>query len=197
ALLFDLRRNMTQRGFAQSTQTGYASWVSRFLISIGHTKLEDIAEAEVVAYMTGLKHSGRYKNATLAQAANSIRFLFRAMSKPCPEWVNNATDVERRVAPPTVLSGEQVAKVLAHLNGAHRVMAWLAYGAGLGLSEIVTLRVGSIFFRKQLVSFVSDDGTCRVNPLPKLMMPSLRAHIDWVVAQYELDSRAGYGYVGL
>lgn len=196
-LLDSTQRTMQVRDFSASTQKSYMTWARRFLAAVGHARLEDITESDVAVYMAELTRSGRYKTATLAQVRNAIRFLFRASLQPAPEWLDDATNVERRVAPPVILSGEEAAQVLAHLRGGHRLMAWLAYGAGLRLMEVVTLRVGDVSVRQRHVRIANEDGSSRINPLPKIMMPSLKSHLEWVEAQHELDCRAGYGYTVL
>ncbi|MBC8249638.1 MAG: tyrosine-type recombinase/integrase [Anaerolineales bacterium] len=52
---------------------------------------------------------------------------------------------------PTVLTKEEVRRVLGHLSRTHQLMAKLLYGSGLCLMECVRLRVKDIDFAQRAI----------------------------------------------
>ena len=64
-------------------------------------------------------------------------------------WLNNVERAKRPARLPVVLTATEVRAVLAHLEGRHRLMANLLYGAGLQLMECVRLRVKDLDFERR------------------------------------------------
>jgi integrase len=59
-------------------------------------------------------------------------------------WLEGLERARRPIRLPVVLSRDEVARVLAQLNGAPRLIASLLYGAGLRLLEACQLRIKDI-----------------------------------------------------
>ncbi len=101
-------------------------------------------------------------------------------------------------APPTVLSRGEVHALLQNLEGVHRLMAELLYGAGLRLMECVRLRVKDVDFSQKHIAVRSGKGNKdRVTLLPTPLAPKLRAQFDRVRERHAMDIEAGYGSVYL
>jgi integron integrase len=99
---------------------------------------------------------------------------------------------------PTVLTREEVRRVLAALTGTHQLMAQLLYGSGLRLMECVRLRVKDLDFgQRQLVVRDGKGAKDRRTMLPERLIAPLQAQLDHVRLLHEEDLRQGYGRVYL
>ena len=80
------------------------------------------------------------------QALSAILFLYKEVLEKDIGWLDNVERAKRPARRPVVLTTAEVRAVLAHLEGCHRLMANLLYGAGLRLMECVRLRVKDLDF---------------------------------------------------
>ncbi|HYP16993.1 MAG TPA: integron integrase, partial [Opitutus sp.] len=93
---------------------------------------------------------------------------------------------------PTVLSREECQRLFAQLDGTSRLMAELAYGAGLRLMELLRLRVHHLdLARNQLVIHGGKGDKDRRTVLPEALRPSLEGQIARLRELYALDRSAG------
>lgn len=93
---------------------------------------------------------------------------------------------------PTVLSREECQRLFAQLDGTSRLMAELAYGAGLRLMELLRLRVHHLdLTRNQLVIHGGKGDKDRRTVLPEALRPSLEGQIARLRELYALDRSAG------
>ena len=97
-----------------------------------------------------------------------------------------------------VLTEEEVARLLAQLDGSAWLMASLLYGAGLRQIECLTLRVKDIEFAyRQVIVRDGKGAKDRVTVLPDNVVDPLRAHLGRVRALHNADLEAGFGEVWL
>ena len=72
------------------------------------------------------------------------------------------------------------------------------YGSGLRVSECVGLRVKDVDFdRGEIVVRSGKGDKDRRVPLPRVLVPALRAHLERVRRQFERDLRSGMGGAAL
>src|SRR5438874_1351391 len=84
------------------------------------------------------------------------------------------------------------------MEGDHRLMARLLYGAGLRLMECVRLRVKDVeFARHEIVVREGKGFKDRVTMLPESLVDPLKKHLERVKALHKQDLHDGYGQVYL
>lgn len=106
--------------------------------------------------------------------------------------MGNLVHAKRPARLPIVLSAEECRGLLAHLEGTHRIVAGLLYGAGLRLLECLCLRVKDIALdRREIVVRDGKGRKDRHTVLPSALIPSLREHLAKVRAMHERDLAAG------
>jgi integrase len=102
------------------------------------------------------------------------------------------------IAPPAVMSREDVAALLPQLRGVEWIMATLLYGAGLRLLECCRLRAKDLDFdRREITVRDGKGGRDRVTLLPERGVAPLATHLERVRRQHEQDLRAGTSSVEL
>jgi integron integrase len=99
---------------------------------------------------------------------------------------------------PSVLTREEVRRLLAAMYGAKWLMASLLYGAGLRLRECLKLRVKDVDFGyRQIVVRDGKGAKDRVTMLPGSVLEPLESHLRAMKELHERDVREAYGDVEL
>lgn len=97
---------------------------------------------------------------------------------------------------PTVLTEDEVARVLEQMTGVYRIMTELLYGGGLRLMECLRLRVKDMDLENLSITLRdTKSNRDRVTLLPSSVVPALKLHLRKVKAQHDEDLANGYGEV--
>ena len=105
---------------------------------------------------------------TQNQAYSALLFLYRKVLGLELDFPIDAVRAKQGKRVPTVLSKEEIRRVLQELSGVHRLMAELLYGAGLRLMECLRLRVKDLDFdQRQILVRDSKGHKDRVTMLPE------------------------------
>jgi len=96
---------------------------------------------EIEAFLTHLAVDQKVAASTQNQALNAILFLYREVLKQDLEGRIDAIRAKRPKRLPTVLTREEVSRVLDAMSGTPQLIARLLYGSGLRLMEAIRLRV--------------------------------------------------------
>ena len=134
--------DMNVRHFAANTQEAYIRAVEKLARFLGRSPatatLEDLRRFQL--YLTGT----RVLPATLNLTASALRFFF-TVTLDRPDAAQRLTLVRQSYKPPVVLSPEEVSHLLdAVTNVRYKTALSIAYGAGLRVSEIISLTVSEI-----------------------------------------------------
>ncbi len=152
--------------------------------------------AEVEAFLSMLATERKVSASTHNQAMSALLFLYRevlAIDLPWMEGINRPA-AKRRI--PSVLTQNEVAGVLAQMEGATALLARLLYGTGMRLMEGVRLRVKDVDFDRGVIVVREAKGNKdRVVMLPRSLAPALRLQMFAARAVWEADRQAQRGGV--
>ncbi|PLZ47483.1 integrase, partial [Fischerella thermalis WC441] len=99
---------------------------------------------------------------------------------------------------PTVLTKEEVVKIIQQLAGVHQLLIKLLYGTGLRLTEGLSLRVKDVdFTQRQIIVHDTKGNESRVTMLPESIAEELKIHLQSVKILHQQDLQKGYGSVYL
>ncbi|OHD73044.1 MAG: integrase [Spirochaetes bacterium RBG_13_68_11] len=189
---------MRLRHLAIRTEQAYRGWVTRFLSFAGIDKPSFINEKHLQAFLSHLAVDGKVSAATQRQAFNALLFLFRnVLSVPV---LDLESVVRAKIGKhlPVVLSVNEVRQIVSHLHGIDRLMGVIIYGAGLRLSECLSLRVKDIDFDRCCLTIRSGKGDKdRETVLPERIVGELQRHLADVRLIYEQDRRNAVAGVSL
>lgn len=105
---------------------------------------------------------------------------------------------QRSKSVPTVLSTDEVRRVILHLTGVQKIMAQIMYGGGLRVMETLRLRIKDIDFdNHQIIVRDGKGGDDRVTILPDALVEPLRLHLGQVKIIHDADLQKGLGSVYL
>lgn len=197
-LLDRLRARMRRLGLSIRTEDAYVGWVRRFVLANGKRHPRELGAREVEAFLTHLAMHGHVSASTQNQALSALLFLYREVLQQDLPWMQNIQRAKRPERLPVVLSREEVAALLAEMDGVTWLMASLLYGAGLRLMECVRLRVQDVdFVRREITVRQGKGGKDRRTMLPAMVMEALQGQLAEARRVHERDLAAGHGAVWL
>jgi len=176
-----------ERGLSPNTVAAYGSDLSRFVRFVeerGTTTPGDVDRAAVSAYLASLARSGLGPRSA-ARSLSSLRGLMRFLAKEGvipgdPTTLAARPRIGRKL--PRPLSTDEVLRLLdapnrTSLRGLRdRAMLSLAYAAGLRVTELVSLKLGDIDFRRGVVAAFGKGQKRRFVPLGEVALRDLEAY---------------------
>ena len=197
-LLDQVRQLLRTRHYSLRTEEAYVAWIRRFILFHGKRHPRDLAEAEVVAFLSSLAIEGRVAASTQNQALSALLFLYKEVLQRELAFIDGVVRIKRPPKLPVVLAPAEVHAVLRNLRGQYRLMAELLYGSGLRLLECLRLRVKDVDFEYlYLIVRETKGGKDRRAMLPVSVVPALRDHLEEVRRRHESDLAQGFGTVHL
>lgn len=197
-LLDQIRDAIRLKHYSYSTEKTYVHWAKRFILFHNKRHPAEMGVAEVEAFLTYLAKEGNVSSSTQNQALNALLFLYRNVLQIDLPVPLHALRAKRSEHLPTVLSKDEVARLLSGMQGLHQLMAKLLYGCGLRLMECIRLRVKDIDFEQfQIIVREGKGEKDRATMLPFSLVHPLKEQIAYVRKLHERDLSQGYGSVEL
>jgi integron integrase len=196
-LLDQVREALRLKHYSYRTEASYVDWIKHFILFHHKRHPSEMGAPEIQTFLAHLAQERSVAASTQNQALSAILFLYRhVLHKDIePILLSSAKRPERL---PTVLTRDQVLRVIVQLNGTHKLMAQLLYGSGLRLMECVRLRIQDIDFEYKTITVREGKGEKdRIVPIPETIIPDLRRQIERVRLLHEEDLAAGFGQVYL
>ena len=197
-LLDQIRDAIRLKHYSYSTEKTYVHWARRYILYHNKRHPAEMGVAEIEAFLTHLAKDENVSASTQNQALNALLFLYRNVLQMDIAIPIHALRAKRSEHLPTVLSKDEVARVLAGMHGLHQLMGKLLYGCGLRLMECFHLRVKDIDFEQSQIIVREGKGEKdRATMLPASLIQPLKNQITFVKNQHERDLAQGYGSVEL
>lgn len=171
-----MREDLTMRGMSAATHASYLMYAGAFVAHFMRPASE-LGSEHVRAWVLHLLATVGRKAATVNVAIAALRFLFGTTLKR-PEVMLGIRNVRRNHVCPELPSGSEVERLFAATTDIrHRAMFMVLYGAGLRVSELVSL-VASDIDSEWMVIVVRDTKTRRdrLATLTPRMLAELRAY---------------------
>jgi site-specific recombinase XerD len=162
-------------GFCENTRRTYIRCAARFSQHYGKSPSK-LGRAEIRAYLLYLIEEKKLSASTYNVYAAALAFLYRETLERPQEvlWIKRLR-VHRNL--PTILTRQEVERILAELTLRMRVVVLLAYGAGLRISEICQLQVQDIDSSRMQIHIQHGKGDRQRHALlPKCALVPLRAY---------------------
>jgi len=201
-LLDQVHEACLTKHYSPRTEQSYTRWINHFLRfhrdkTGGWIHPRDMTAEHVESFLTHLAVHRRVAASTQNQALNAVVFLFRdVVKKNIGEF--DAVRAKRPIRLPTVLSQEEVRRVLAAMEpgSMHSLMAHLLYGSGLRLMECCTLRLmDADLERGQVVIRAGKGNKDRATMLPVSLRAPICEQIERVTQRHAIDVQRGRGWV--
>jgi len=199
-VLDQLRERIRYMHYSLSTEQVYVYWV-RFFIrwsarggQMRHPR--DLGAPDVEAFLSMLATERKVSASTHNQALSAVLFLYREVLGIALPWLDNINRPAQKRRIPGVLTKDEVAGLLAHMDGQTALLARLLYGTGMRLMEGMRLRIKDVDFdRHVIIVREAKGGKDRVVMMPHSLAPALRLQLLASRAQWEADRQAQRGGV--
>ncbi|MBI5802684.1 MAG: phage integrase N-terminal SAM-like domain-containing protein [Verrucomicrobia bacterium] len=179
---------MRFKHFSHRTESAYWCWIRGFIFFHQKRHPREMGAAEVQAYLSHLASERDVAPATQNQALNAIVFLYREVLLVELGAIGRIERPRRGPKLPTVLTKEEVRRVLAAVAPEHQLACRLIYGTGLRLLECLRLRVKDVDFGcNEIVVHDGKGAKDRMTMLPESLKAALQQHLERVRAQHEQD----------
>ena len=195
-LLDRVRIAIRTRHYSLRTEEAYVGWIRRFIFFHNKRHPQEMGEPEINSFLSGLAVKDRVSASTQNQALSALLFLYRhVLEKPFPT-LENVVRAKRPIRLPTVLTRDEVRRILGRMSGTNRIIATLLYGSGMRLLECLRLRVKDVEFGLNRILVRDAKGhKDRFVPLPLSVRPVLASWLARVRQFHQKDIAEGYGAV--
>ncbi|HEX7272650.1 MAG TPA: tyrosine-type recombinase/integrase [Casimicrobiaceae bacterium] len=167
-LLDKVRDCIRVRHYSIRTEQAYVDWIRRFILFHDKRHPAEMGAGEVAAFLTNLAVEHHVAAATQNLARSALLFLYRDVLAVELPWITGVEHARRPSRLPTVLTKDEVRRVLDRLDGVHRLIGQLLYGSGMRIMECVRLRVKDVDFeRREIVVRDGKGAKDRVTILPR------------------------------
>jgi integron integrase len=194
-LLDQVRERIRYLHYSLSTEKVYLYWIRFFIRWHGRNGQmkhpREMGAPEVEAFLTMLATDRSVSTSTHNQALSALLFLYREVLCTDLPWMDgiNRPASKRRI--PSVLTKDEVAGVLAQMEGITALLARLLYGTGMRLMEGIRLRIKDVDFdRHVIIVREAKGGKDRVVMMPRSLAPALRLQMLASRAQWEIDRQS-------
>ena len=197
-LMDQVREVLRYHHYAIRTEETYISWILRF-IKFNKTRYpKEMGKHEIERFLSHLAMNRNMARNTQDQAMNAILFLYKyVLRMPVNEKIA-AVKSRKPKRLPTVLSREEVSRLIKLIPGTLQTMAKLLYGSGLRILEVFRLRVHDLDFdNKQLMVRDGKGNVDRSTLFPLPIHRPIKSHLERVKTLHQEDLRNGYGHVYL
>ncbi len=172
-LLDQVSERIRYMRYSFKTEKPYLYWV-RFFIRWSATQPggmrhpRDMGVADVEAFLSMMANERKVSASTHNQALSALLFLYREVLNIDLPWLNNIGRPQQAKRIPAVLTKDEVAGLLAQMDGITALLARLLYGTGMRLMEGIRLRVKDVEFDRHVVIVrEAKGGKDRVVMLPR------------------------------
>lgn len=195
-LLDQLRERIRALHYSLRTEEAYVYWCRAFIRFHRLRHPAEMGGPEVEAFLTWLASERGVSVSTHRQALSALLFLYGKVLGVQLPWMDTIARPQPQRRLPVVLSAQEVATVLALMEGEHRLLAQVLYGTGMRLTEGLRLRVKDLdFAHRAIVVRDGKGGKDRVLMLPRTLEQPLREQLARAHALWVADRQAGRGGV--
>ena len=193
-LLDEVRRHLRVKHYSLRTEATYTGWIRRFILANGKRHPRDMGAAEVEQFLSQLAVKGLVAASTQNQALSALLFLYRVVLGIELPWMDNVVRAKRTQHVPTVLSRDEMNRLLATMEGRPWLLTSLLYGTGMRLMECLRLRVKDVdFSRNEIAVRDGKGGKDRRTVLPRSLVEPLLREIERARTLHAADLADGYG----
>lgn len=178
-LVGQFRRVLRLCRYSPRTEEAYVGWLRRFVRFHAMQHPRALSPTHVRAFLSHLSIDRSVSASTQNQALAAILFLYRDVLRMPLPWLGGIERAKQPVRLPSVLTREEVWRIIEGLPGPSRVLAILMYGGGLRVTEAVSLRVKDVDVKSRSVTVRSGKGgKDRVTVLPERLMDPMTEQLD-------------------
>lgn len=181
------------RHYSPKTLRAYKGWLRQLQNFTKSKNPQLLSASDVKDFLTFLAIKRKVSASTQNQAFNALLFLFRHILKKEFGEIKDVPRAKRKPYIPVVLSRDEIDRIISNLSPPFDIIVKLLYGCGLRLFECMNLRVGCFNFDTVILTVHDGKGRKdRTVPLPEILIPELKDHLETVIALHQKDLASEY-----
>ncbi len=189
-----VRSRIRAKHYSLRTEQAYLGWIRRFILANERRHPRELGGVEVEGFLSRLATEGNVAASTQNQALSALLFLYREVLRVDLPWMASVLRAKRPLRLPTVLSVDEVRRLLSMMEGRTWLMASLLYGTGMRLMECLRLRVKDVdFARNEILIRNGKGGKDRRTMLPRALEGPLQREIERTRVLHAQDIADGFG----
>lgn len=193
-LMETLKDAMRTQGYALKSEKQYLNWIQRYVRHYLPKHPRETGGDGVREFVTHLAVDKNISPTTQGQCLAALKFLYKTLAVEIGDVDVVRAKKDKHL--PTVLSEEEVFRLLENLDGVYKIMGEVIYGGGLRLMECLRLRVKDLDLDNLSVTLRgTKSNRDRVTCLPASVVPMLKLHLEKVKAVHNEDLARGLGMV--
>lgn len=193
-LMDEVRRHLRLKHYSLRTEQAYTGWVRRFILANGKRHPRTMDGPEVERFLSSLAVRANVAAGTQNQALSALLFLYREVLGVRLPWMDQVVRAKRPRRVPTVLTRDEVVRLLTAMDGRPWLIASLLYGTGMRLMECLRLRVKDVDFARAEITVREGKGNKdRRTVLPRSLMEPLQREVERARCLHREDLAAGFG----
>lgn len=198
-LLEQYRDALRVKRYSPRTEDTYVLWVKNYILYHDKRHPKEMGIAEIGQFLAYLASEKEISTSTQNQALSAILFLYRhVLHIELDELALTQFRPQRAKTVPTVLSRDEVKRLLDNLTGTPKLIAQVMYGSGLRVMETMRLRVKDIDFdNHQIIVRYGKGENDRFTILPDSLLQPLQLQLQHVKTIHQMDLADGFGSVYL
>ncbi len=189
-LLAQVESEIRLRHYSFRTKEVYLDWTKRFLAFNNLKDPETLATSDIKRYLNYLADERRVSASTQNQALNALVFLFTNTLGKDPGDFNDFTRAKRPIHVPTVLTKNEITRLLEQLDGVYNLIAGILWGSGLRIMECLQLRIQDIDFETKQITIRNGKGAKdRITMLADRSVEPLKKQIEYARKLFDEDRK--------
>jgi integron integrase len=181
------------RHYSPKTLKSYRAWTRKLYGYVRPRAPATLTNEDVKAFLRYLAVEKHISASSQNQAFNALKFLFRHVLEKDFGQIEDVVRAKRKPNIPTVLSRQEVDRVIAELGYPYDLVAKLLYGCGLRLFECLKLRVQDVNLDMMILTVHDGKGKKdRTVPLPQTLRTEINLQLEQVAHVHQADLAAGY-----
>ena len=124
-LLARVRDRIRFKHYSIRTEEAYVDWIRRFILFHGKRHPSELNASDVEAFLTDLAVARHVSASTQNQAKSAILFLYKEVLGVELPWLDGIESAKRATRLPTILTTDEVQRLLRKLQGVHYLIGRL------------------------------------------------------------------------
>ena len=188
-----LEEQINVRHYSDKTLKSYRGWIRQFQTFVKSCDATTVDIEMVKSFLTFLAVERQVSASSQNQAFNGLLFLFRHTLGKDFGKVDGVVRAKQPKNIPTVLSREEIDRIVGELKPPYSLVVQLLYGCGLRLFECLKLRVQDLDFSTGFLRVHDGKGKKdRTVPLPTVLHEALHEQLQVAVSLHEKDKAENY-----